>query len=192
MRATNRIVRRGTEIDLALMSTLWVLATPDTFRSIGVTFGLNPSTVHDQYRIIIEVLHELSSSYITWPNNLEKEEIAAACEDLYGYLSVGGCIDGCLIKITAPLEQPRRYIDRHHDYSITLQGVCDHRLLFRDVYVGEPGSVGDNRTFQRSPLGRAIHRDLNLMDDKVLLGDGAYTLTDKVRKRIKSTCCDSH
>ena len=100
---------------------------------------------------------------------------------MYGYPSVCGCIDGCLIRITAPLEQPQQYVDRHHAYSIILQGVCDHTLLFRDVYIGEPGSVGDKRTFKRSPLGHSILRNPSIVGDKHLIGDGGYTLTSKVR-----------
>ncbi|KAK3913054.1 Putative nuclease [Frankliniella fusca] len=48
------------------------------------------------------------------------------------------------------------------------------------VYVGQPGSVGDARTFQRRPLGRSILRNQDTCYDKHLLGDGAYKLTSQV------------
>lgn len=177
---TGRVVRRPrTELDIVLMMVLWILATPDTFRSVGVKFGVSPGVVHYHYKYIIDCLKDMAPQYVQWPDNLERAMIAANFEALYGYPDVAGCVDGCHIPITAPLEQPQRYVDRHHQYSILLQGVCDDSLLFRDVYIGQPRSVGDKRTFKRSPLGQNILRDPNVVGDKHLLGDGGYTLTSK-------------
>lgn len=159
---------------------LWILASPDTFRSVGVKFGVTKGVVHFHYKYIIEALREMAPQYIKWPDNMEREMISEFFEDLYGYPGVCGCIDGCHISVTAPLEQPQRYVDRKKNYSILLQAVCDHRMLFRDVYVGEPGSVGDKATFKKSPLGKSILRDPNVVGDLHLLGDGGYTLTSKV------------
>jgi hypothetical protein len=181
----NRWQRRSRKgLDFSLMMVLWILATPDTFRSVGVKFGVAKGVVHFHYKYVIEALNEMAHLYVQWPNALEKEEIAEIFEELYGYPCVCGCIDGCHIRITAPLEQPRRYVDRHHDYSILLQGVCDHRLLFRYVFIGQPGSVGDKRTFKRSPRGQNILGNPDIMADEVLLGDGGYTLTSKVGIRM--------
>ena len=163
------------------MMALWVLASPDTFRSVGAKFGVRKGVVHFHYKYVIEALREMAPLYVKWPNDFEKEMISGAFEDMYGYPDVIGCIDGCLIQVTAPREQPQQYVDWHHHYSIQLQAVCDPRLLFTDVYVGQPGSVGDKRTFQRSPLGRSVLRRPDVMGDKHLLGDGGYTLTSKVR-----------
>ncbi|KAK3926584.1 Putative nuclease, partial [Frankliniella fusca] len=66
-------------------------------------------------------------------------------------------------------------------YKQTNQAVCDHRLLYRDIYVGEPGSIGDARMFNRSPLCNYIlFRNDMFSRGEHLLADGAYTLTDKV------------
>lgn len=173
-----RQTRKG--LDYSLLMVLWILASPDTFRSVGVQFGVSKQTVHFHYKYIIQALREMAPFYVKWPNRFEKQVISATFEARYGYPSVCGCIDGCLICITAPLEQPQQYVDRHHSYSIILQGVCDHRLLFRDVYIGEPGSVGDKRTFRRSPLGQNILRNASVVGDMFLLGDGGYSLTSKL------------
>ena len=85
------------------MMVLWILATPDTFRSVGVKFGVLEGTVHFHYKYIIEALKDLRGSYVKWPSNYEREIIAGAFEAKYGYPSVIGCIDGCLIRVTAPL-----------------------------------------------------------------------------------------
>lgn len=181
MERTNRLTHRRFPLDIALMMTLWTLATPDTFRSIGVTFGKLEGSVHRQYVNIIGVLREMSGSYLCWPSGNERNRIARQFERMFGYPGVFGCIDGTHIEITAPIEQPERYFNYHHDYSIIVQAVCDHRLLFRDAFIGQPGAVGDRRTFERSALGRAMYADPQVMGAELhLLGDGAYMLTDKV------------
>jgi len=180
MTATNRIIRNGLSVDLALMMTLWILATPDTFRSTGVKFGVGKTSVHNQYKTIISVLSELREVYIRWPSVRERRGISRNFEERYGYPGVCGCIDGCHIRITAPLEQPQRYVNYKRDFSILLQGICDNRMLFRDVNVGQPGAVGDRRMYERSPISLLMLRRPEIMGDCHLLGDGAYGLTDKV------------
>ncbi|KAK3912531.1 Protein ANTAGONIST OF LIKE HETEROCHROMATIN PROTEIN 1 [Frankliniella fusca] len=168
-------------LDINLMMVLWILATPDSFRSVSSRFGVSTSTVHDHYKCIIEALREMSANYIRWPTAYEQEIIAENFENMYGYPGVCGCIDGSHINITKPLYQGQRYVDRKANYSIILQGVCDDNMLFRDVYVGQPGSVGDKRTFRRSGLGQRILRDpAGVMETHSLLGDGGYTLIEKV------------
>lgn len=126
---------------------------------------------------------------------MEKAVISAELEESYGYPGVIGCIDGCHVRITAPLEQqPQRYINRHHDYSILLQAVCDNRLLFQDISVGQPGAVGDRRTFERSPLSEQMLKLPDLMGEYHVLGDGAYPCLRQVKYRsnamLVASCFD--
>ncbi|KAE8745058.1 hypothetical protein FOCC_FOCC008309, partial [Frankliniella occidentalis] len=132
MAATNRLIRQGKPIDEALMNTIWTLANPDCFRSTGGTFGVLGGSIHNQYKTMIQVLEELKSKYIRWPSALEQEVIA---RELYGYPGVIGCIDGSFISTYKPMDEPQRYINRHHEYSVIVHAVCDHNLLFRDIYV---------------------------------------------------------
>ncbi|KAE8741810.1 hypothetical protein FOCC_FOCC012672 [Frankliniella occidentalis] len=54
-------------------------------------------------------------------------------------------------------------------------------MLIRAIYVRQPGSVGDKRTFRRSRLGQRILRyPAGAMETQSLLGDGGYTLIEKV------------
>ncbi|KAE8740379.1 hypothetical protein FOCC_FOCC014117 [Frankliniella occidentalis] len=99
MRETNRLDYPGMYVDKSLMMTLWILATPDSFRSVGVNFGLAKGSVHNQFKTIIAVLQEISGRYIRWPSNQEMASIARNFETKYGYPSVVGCVDGCHIYI---------------------------------------------------------------------------------------------
>ncbi|XP_034239532.1 uncharacterized protein LOC117644302 [Thrips palmi] len=181
MRETGRLQRQRTRVDLILMMALWPMFNQDTFRSTGLHFGKKRYVIHYHYRYIIEILCELADRFIKWPDEVERAQIQAYYEDVWGYIGAVGCIDGVLIQITKPLENPQNYVDRHHQYSILVQAVCDHQLLYRDVYVGNPGAIGDVRNFDNSPLSRNLLTNPDMLSEgQHLLGDGAYILTDKL------------
>ncbi|KAK3916988.1 Putative nuclease [Frankliniella fusca] len=167
MAATNRLQKKGIPVDIALCMTL----------HSGQQFNCSGGSIHNQYRTVIAVLREVRDRFIQWPSDQEKEVISAEFENAHGYPSTIGCIDGCHIRVTKPIEQGQMYTNRHHDYSILLQAVCDNRILFCDVYVGEPGSVSDAGVFHRSPLSRHILQPDGSVGDFHLLGDGAYPCT---------------
>ncbi|KAK3925321.1 Protein ANTAGONIST OF LIKE HETEROCHROMATIN PROTEIN 1 [Frankliniella fusca] len=184
----NRLIRLRTEIDKSLMMAIWIIANLDTFRATGAVFGVSRSTVHANYLVVIEALRELASRYIKWPPREERQRISQILERRSGYRGIVRAIDGTLIATTAPKIQRERYIDRHQRYSLNVQAVCDHNLLFRDVYLGQPGSVHDCRVFQRSPLHDLfLDGDDLLSEGEHILGYGEYELTDKVHfNRIHS------
>lgn len=89
-----------------------------------------------------------------------------------------GCVDGCHIRIVAPKMNANSYINRKGFHSIVLQAVCDHKMQFTDVYIGEVGSLHDYSVFKKSPICRAIHRgELQFFDNSHLIGDLAYKLS---------------
>lgn len=161
---------------------IWVLATPDTFRSIALRFGVVPSTLYYFYSYVIEALRELAPRYISWPDAAERQVIKERWRRATGFPEVIGSIDGTHVTITAPLDDPAQYRDRHHSYSIVVQAVVDSTLLIRDLHVGECGSMNDARVFRRSSLRQDLHfgGDLRRTQDEHLIGDGAYILTDYV------------
>lgn len=97
---------------MILMHTLWILATPDTFRSVALRFAVRPSTVHRHYLLIIRALCDLAPNYIRWPNGQQRLRIQRAFERYSGFPGIVGAIDGTFVNMTAPLIQPRRYV--HH------------------------------------------------------------------------------
>ncbi|XP_026287139.1 uncharacterized protein LOC113212589 [Frankliniella occidentalis] len=112
---------------------------------------------------------------------LKREHIKARFERKYGYIGAVACIDGVHIEITAPLENRDQHVNRHHTYSMLVQAVCDDQLLYRDVYIGNPGAIGDVRNFDNSDLSMNLLTDPDMLSEgEHLLGDGAYILTDKL------------
>ncbi|KAK3911581.1 Putative nuclease [Frankliniella fusca] len=168
----NEVIHANEDFDLRriLLLVLWILATPDPFRSVALRFGVTPGVLHYHYK------------YVTWPCPKERAVIKDLCERRSGFPGIVGAVDASYITLcSAPHNEPQRYVNRHHSYAVTLQAVADPALQFRDIHVGEPGSLHDSRIFRRSPVSRKLLEDETLVDqDEHILGDSAYILTNKV------------
>ncbi|VEN45580.1 unnamed protein product [Callosobruchus maculatus] len=89
-----------------------------------------------------------------------------------------GAIDGCHIRILKPMEYPNPYINRKGYPSILLQGICDNKKLFLDVYAGELGSLHDARLFTKSDIfGKISNGEIDFPNNTHLIGDLAYPLS---------------
>lgn len=129
----------------SLLITLWVLATPDSYRSVGDRFNVGKSTVFVCLnKVINAILEKLSSKVIKWPSQQEYQSIAQRF-NRYGLPNVIGAIDGCHIPIKKPSEHSEDYFNRKKFYSMVLQAVCRHDMLFTDCDIRWPGSVHDGR-----------------------------------------------
>ncbi|KAK3918582.1 Protein ANTAGONIST OF LIKE HETEROCHROMATIN PROTEIN 1 [Frankliniella fusca] len=145
----NRVIRQRRPFPDIMLMVVWLMATPDCFRSVALRFGVTPSTLYYFYSYVILALTELAATYIKWPDAVERTHISQTFERATHFPGVIGCIDCTHINITAPLEDARQYINRHHSYSINVQAVVDHNLLVRHLHVGEVGTLVKLR---RSPV----------------------------------------
>jgi len=61
-------------------------------------------------------------------------------------------------------------------YSIILQGVCDHKACFIDVFIGMPGRMHDAQAYRKNELFAQLNNTDNLLlpSNMHLLGDSAY------------------
>ncbi|XP_018406613.1 PREDICTED: uncharacterized protein LOC108771324 [Cyphomyrmex costatus] len=57
---------------IQLLSFLWLLATPDSFRSVGCSFDLGKSTLSAIFMRVVTALNEISPEIIFWPNREER------------------------------------------------------------------------------------------------------------------------
>ncbi|XP_030745146.1 putative nuclease HARBI1 [Sitophilus oryzae] len=143
-----------------------------SYRDVGDRFDVTISTIFRIIRRVTYFLSNLSPEVITWPTQLEKEDIAAHF-NRKGFPGVIGAIDGSHIKIDKPSDDPDSYMNRKSFYSIQIQTVCDHNLLIRDIFVGFPGSVHDSRVFRNSTLCATLQQKCVNFH---LLGDSGYPL----------------
>ncbi|KAK3920108.1 Protein ANTAGONIST OF LIKE HETEROCHROMATIN PROTEIN 1, partial [Frankliniella fusca] len=179
---TGRVLRADRTSDTEIvMIGLWQLFNKDTFRSAGSNLGTAQSSDHYHYKNLIEIICEIGSKYIKWPNARDRQRTARFYNRRFGFPGIAGSMDGTLVPITAPREQKQRYVDKNHNYSINVMLVSDHKRLIRDIYIGQPGSVNDARVFRRSPLAQCLHsRNDMLSEGEHLIGDSGYVCTDKM------------
>lgn len=155
-----------------------MLAKPESFRACCDRFGISTGTGHLIFHAICRILCDLMVFEIRWPTIEESTTTAAYHFGKTGFPGVIGAIDGCHIPIKAPLNNPIDYYNRNSYHSVVLQGVCDHKMLFIDIFVGMPGRVHDARVFRNSPLYDEITTEnaYFISPNMHLLGDSAYPL----------------
>ena len=104
-----------------------------------------------------------------------------------GFPGVIGAIDGCHIPCKQPINNANDYYNRKGFHSIILQGVCDNKARFIDIFVGMPGRMHDARVFRNSPLYRDIMNEGNpLIPSRYhIIGDTTYPLLESCMTPIK-------
>lgn len=160
-----------------LFIALWFMATPDSYRSICVKFGVGKATAFRAVRRVTYALHCIAPRFIQWP----KDDVATAIMERFkrtcGFPNVIGAIDGTHVKIRAPPIDAAFYINRKGFPSLNVQLVSDSCGLFIHCYAGEVGSIHDARVFRNSPVADFLQRpDVYFPNDSHLIGDAAYTI----------------
>ena len=89
----------------------------------------------------------LFESSVFWPDEVERQQIAAAIEEINGFPDCIGIVDGTLFPLWS---KPQRedfadYFGRKMGYSLTCLVVNDHKRRVRYFHLGWPGSVHDER-----------------------------------------------
>lgn len=72
---------------------MWLLATPDSFRSVGSRFDLGKSTLSVIFMRVVTALNEISSEIIFWPNIEQRQCIALFFQASAGIEGIVGAID---------------------------------------------------------------------------------------------------
>ncbi|XP_066590789.1 putative nuclease HARBI1 [Prorops nasuta] len=164
---------------IQLAVTLWILGNQEVYRSVSDRFNLSKDTIWKCVFNVSYVLQNHVKDYIKWPNNRELLENEVKFKEMSNFPGVVGVIDGCHIRISSPIDNPNNYINRKGIHSIVLQGICDYRRKFIDVFTGYCGSVHDARVWQLSDIKQLIDNNQNLYFPRTthLLGDTAYSLS---------------
>ncbi|KAL2337731.1 hypothetical protein Fmac_012177 [Flemingia macrophylla] len=137
---------------------LWRLATSDPLSMVSRRFGLGISTCH---KLVLEVCTAiktvLMSKYLIWPDIVALRNIKGEFENISGIPNVVGSILTLHVPIIALKTSVSAYFNKRHTkrtqksyYSVTIQGVVDHRGVFMDVCIGWLGSLRDNEVLEKS------------------------------------------
>lgn len=172
--------KRVLNLEKKLLFAVWTMSKQESFLSSGDRFNFAKSSAHIAFCEILQVICSLLGDYIKWPNFERYRNISQAFrEKSGGYIpGVVGAIDGCHIEIKQPVNNPIDYYNRKNTHSIILQGVCDDRCCFIDVFIGAPGRQHDARVYRNSPLYQQINELIN--GEYHLLGDAAYPLSNNL------------
>ncbi|XP_018368346.1 PREDICTED: putative nuclease HARBI1 [Trachymyrmex cornetzi] len=175
---TNTITRRKPiSAEKQLYITLWFMATPDSYRSVCVKFGVGKITAFRAVRRVTYALHCMAPRFIQWPDKAVATNISDQFLEASGFPNVIGAIDGTHIKIRAPPTDSVSYINRKGFPSINLQVVCNSRGLFTHCYAGQVGSVHDARVFKNSPVAHFLERpEVYFPNNSHIIGDAAYPI----------------
>ncbi|XP_066590826.1 putative nuclease HARBI1 [Prorops nasuta] len=114
--------------------------------------------------------------FIKWPTREEIIIISESFKRHKGFPNIVGAIDGTHIKIAAPKSDPESYINRKGFHSMQLQVVCDNKMQFLYCYVGNAGSLHDQRVFRLSKLQNICNDENNFPCNGHLIGDAAYMI----------------
>ncbi|XP_066596942.1 putative nuclease HARBI1 [Prorops nasuta] len=171
-----------------ILLTLWLLATPESFRSVSDRFGLCISSCHFSFKQIVWALRNLMFKFIRWPTPVECEENERVFQRrCAGFEGIIGAIDGCHIPIKQPPNNANDYYNRKDFHSIILQGTCDYNGKFIHCLIGRPGRAHDAAVFKSSQIYyKLINAENPLLPPmQHILGDSAYPLLLNVMTPFK-------
>ncbi|XP_043282199.1 protein ALP1-like [Venturia canescens] len=180
---TNDTGRPMVPARIQLLSVLWLLATPDSYRSVADRFGMGKSSLSNCFVRVIKALNNIAGDIIIWPTGDTLQTIKEKFRETGGLPDVIGAIDGTDIEVKGPKENKQYYINRKKRFSITSQAVSDSQLRFTDCYAGFAGSVGDLRIFRNSDLWHAVRENR-----RAFFPDQEYIIADKAYHPVMAWC----
>eukprot|EP00979_Chaetoceros_neogracilis_P011635 scaffold2927_cov268-Chaetoceros_neogracile.AAC.40 len=123
-------------------------------------------------RMVVVLLKHLDDT-VFWPEADERKEIAKRIEKKYLFPNCVGFPDGTLLPLEVkPNLSGEDYFSRKSCYAVNALITCDDRCRIRDVVIGWPGSVHDNRVWKTSAL--YAKRESCFSPKEYLLGDSAF------------------
>ncbi|XP_011147272.1 putative nuclease HARBI1 [Harpegnathos saltator] len=162
--------------DKQLLLSLWRFATPDSYSSINQRFNVGQATAIRSVRRVSKAICALLPKYVVWPTGNKVPEVVLGFSQISGFPDVIGVIDCTYINIPAPKENAKNFVNGKGCHLIHLQAVCDHMGYFTNLYVGNIGSVCDERAFSLSPLQEYVNDPDKFPNNTHLIGDTDYRL----------------
>ncbi|XP_054483422.1 uncharacterized protein LOC129116655, partial [Anoplopoma fimbria] len=140
----------GWSHEMEVLVTVYWLACGASYRVTADIFAMPLATVCRTVHNVVEEMMTILHRVIHFPKPEEMEEVGAGFVRLAGHEAfrcAAGAIDGAM------------------------QGICDAKGAFLDVYIGNTGSVHDALVLRRSPMYKqALYPPAGY----ILLGDGGY------------------
>ncbi|CAN7948047.1 unnamed protein product [Ixodes pacificus] len=152
-------------------------------RECALLFNMKDSTQMAVIDRVLKFLCSIAPDVIYFA--VDKDALAKDFKKLAGFPNVIGCIDGTYIPTRCPSNKTRStYTNRHDQVSLTMQGICDAKGRFQDLFTGPPNKVHDARVLKLPGVQEDLPTICKL-DKYHLLGDAAYPITEHVLTPFK-------
>ena len=162
--------------DERLCVTLRLLATGDSFTTIGQSYRISGTTigrlVPETCNVLWTVLSE--KGYLKAPNTPDEwRKISNKFEQRWNFPNCVGAIDGKHVIIQSPPRAGSMFYNYKKFHSIVLMATVNANYEFILVDVGDYGRLSDGSVFSTSNFGIAINNDkLNLPPPRKLINSG--------------------
>eukprot|EP01018_Ginkgo_biloba_P023651 Gb_13946 [translate_table: standard] len=196
--STNRMefVREPIQPEKALSCVLHRLAHGTSSHVIVELYCIGESIVRKYTDIIIDIIIQtMQKKYIKIPQDTN---FMSDFQTITLLPTICGVIDGMHIKLAKKPkkdETPEQYMNRHHFYSVLLQGIYDAQKVFWDVCVNAPGGTHDARHWNCSAIRNNMQMRQVLASPIIqiegvtiyphLIGDSTYPLSHSMLKPYK-------
>ena len=116
--------------------TLWCLATPAEYQTVGHLFGVSRSSVCEiVHEICSAIVSVLLKSYIKFPTADNIDNVVREFKAKWGVPQCFGAIDGTRIPVSVPNENHTDYYNHKGWYSMLIQGLVDANYCIVDICV---------------------------------------------------------
>jgi len=153
---------------------LHFVGTNSFYHVIRDAQGPSAQTVGLTVRRVAAALFELRREFIRWPENADS--LSQEFYECSRFPSVAGCLDGSHILVRPPKNDEASFLNRHHQHSINLLGVCGPKFQFFYLNANNGGRRHDSKVLRTSSLWNKFERGDLPYPGAVLLGDSAYPL----------------
>ncbi|KAL3680678.1 hypothetical protein R1sor_023634 [Riccia sorocarpa] len=165
------LARKRTELKKYVAVVIYRLAHNVSLQELSDKFHVGQAGVVKYTRIITEIFadrRKLFCKFVGLPKGSRLSSIIEDFARLSGIPHIAGSIDGCQIKLrNKPQERyfPAEYWNRHHTFSVLLQGVRN----FLDVTCVLPGSQHDASHLRVSSLWYKLTNNLIFQQPEIRL-----------------------
>uniref|UniRef100_A0A1B6M977 DDE Tnp4 domain-containing protein n=1 Tax=Graphocephala atropunctata TaxID=36148 RepID=A0A1B6M977_9HEMI len=138
-----------------LLIVLWLMGNSGSYRDAAEMFNVTEEDAANCFFDVCATLYNKCDNVIRWPSIKESNGIASRIEDNYGFPEVVGVLGCTYFSISIPKESLSRrehFNAKTRTYCISLQIVCDDKLIIRDIFPGLPGSKPVAQVLRNSPL----------------------------------------
>ena len=182
-------LRKALTVKMRVAIALYSYSGSCNYRTTSNLFGIGQLTVCNTLHAVSEAIVEKLLPKL----EAEVQTFIREFEEISRFPQAVGAIDGCHIRIKAPLKDAEDYISTKDYHSIVLHGLLDNNYIFCNVFVGWPGKSHDARIFKNSPLyleclqrtffPRILSRYIqNISIPTLILGDSANPLEEFIMK----------